>query len=125
MFGAYLRGLREAADLSAHEAGAQSGVSYKTIKRWERGGNPESLNVLVAYVQFLKGSVLRIFSYLLTTEIDEEAAKAAATHDRQVRNSAELERQITTQIASLSGARRDTAIQVLEQLLAAEAQAQK
>lgn len=121
--GIYLQTLRDEAGLNQTKAASAVGMSQKTVERWEAGENEPALTTLVPYLESLRGSLLRTMSLLFDPTVDEHVIRAYARADRA--RSDQLiaeERRLMDQFTNLSGERRETAIQVLRQLLAAEGQ---
>lgn len=118
--GVYLRSLRNAAGPSQEQAAKQIGIAAKTIERWEAGSHEPALTTLRPYLAALHGSVLRVIALLFSTAPEDEVRRLADLDRRNADHEA-TETDITAQFLSLTGERRQTAILVLEQLLAAEA----
>lgn len=121
--GIYLQTLRDEAGLNQTKAASAVGMSQKTVERWEAGENEPSLTTLVPYLESLRGSLLRTLSLLFEPNVAEHVIREYARADRA--RSDQLiaeERRLMEQFTNLTGERRQTAIQVLRQLLAAEGQ---
>lgn len=117
----YIRVLRGLEDISQKRAGDRIGVASKTVERWEAGENEPPMTTLQRYVAALKGSGLRATVLLLGPHVDPETIESFAQRDwKNGALPAETEQQLIGQLASLTGKRRQTAIDLLQQLLAAE-----
>lgn len=118
--GVYLRTLRDAAELSQAQAAKQAGVATKTVERWEAGSHEPALTTLRPYLAAIKGSMLRVLALLVAPDISADEARKYANIDRQQDDLITREAEFTEQLLSLTGERRQAAILMLEQLLAAE-----
>lgn len=76
--GVYLKGLRDARQLSQGDAAALIGVDAKTIERWEAGKNEPKFSVLGLYVEKLAGSLE--YAIKLLTGKDVATAGGMAAH---------------------------------------------
>lgn len=118
--GIYLRTLRDAAQLSQAQAARQAGVATKTVERWEAGSHEPALTTLRPYLSAIKGSMLRVLALLVASNIPDDEVRRYADIDRGQSDLIAKETELTEQLLSLTGERRQAAILMLGQLLAAE-----
>lgn len=117
--GAYIYELRKLRGLTQQQVADAAKVSDTSVRTWEQGKHEPSASDIDALITLLGGAWDDV-TELLRSDDGEAVGKHLAAWRFNHPTPSEEERRLMSQLASLTGERRQTAILVLRQLLAAE-----
>lgn len=116
--GVYISELRSLRGFTQKQVGDAAGVTDTSVRTWEKGQHEPGAGALIKVLDFLGGAFED--ADLLLRSGDEEAGRLLARRRHENAPLSPEERQLLDRITVLQGSRRQAAVQVLRDLLAAE-----
>lgn len=116
--GVYISELRLLRGFTQKQVGDAAGVTDSSVRTWEKGKHEPGAGALVKVLDYLGGAYED--ADLLLRSGDVEAGRLLARRRHKNAPLSHEERQLLDRITVLQGSRRQAAVQVLRDLLAAE-----
>lgn len=121
-FGAYILELRNLRGYTQKQVAEVAKVTDTSVRTWEQGSHEPSASSMVAILKFLGGAWEDAVSLLSPAVTEQSAGRDLALWRYNAAALTEEEQRLMSQISGLTGERRQTAILMVRQLLAAEEQ---